>query len=270
MRKIFTLVAASLAMAASANMPLVAVTDTVADGLEVVVVDDNQGDEVIAVEESKSGGVGVEVPQNPVIEEISDKKWEISTGGVGIGLLTPIGVSDGVDLRTSRSSEIQWLEILSFRYTPRPGGLTYSVGIGMDWRNYGLGKEHRLDIVDNAVVVNDWAENVTKKYCSRIKVTSLTMPLMVRVPIVSRFAVKAGAVLNFNVHKSLKAEYGLPDRHVTEFVKGMKVNPVTVDFMVSATYRGFGLYFKYAPMRILKKNYGPKFSSISFGLMMLW
>lgn len=267
MKKIFTIMAVSLALTANANMPVP--TDSVAENLDVVIIDDNGGDEIIVVETAQNG-VGVEVPSNPVMPEISDKKWEFSTGGVGIGFLTPIGVSEGVDLRTSRSSEIQWLEVLSFRYTPRPGGLTYSIGLGFDWRNYGLGKEHRLDCEDNVVYVTDWGENVQKNHSSRIKVTSLTMPLMVRVPIVGKFAIKAGAVVNFNVHKSLKATYDLPDRHVTEFVDGMKINPVTVDLMAAATYKGVGLYFKYAPMRVLKSGYGPKFNSISFGLMFLW
>ena len=78
-----------------------------------------------------------------------------------------------------------------------------------------------------------------------------------------------GPVVNLNTYGSLKTRYKLNGQKVKDVDTNVRVNPITIDFMGTVTVKGVpDIYFKYSPCNLLRGNYGPKFSTLSFGLMM--
>ena len=101
-----------------------------------------------------------------------------------------------------------------------------------------------------------------------IKVFSLNMPIRYHYE-GQWVSFSLGPVVNLNTYGSLKTRYKLNGQKVKDVDTNVRVNPITIDFMGTVTVKGVpDIYFKYSPCNLLRGNYGPKFSTLSFGLMM--
>jgi hypothetical protein len=75
--------------------------------------------------------------------------------------------------------------------------------------------------------------------------------------------------LSVNTYGSLKTRYtdenGAKHKY---FNKNIHQTPVTVDFKGELNFGVIGVYVKYSPCNVLQSQYGPKFQSLSMGIVL--
>lgn len=184
----------------------------------------------------------------------------------GVGVNTPLNVSDGYGFATFRSWEIY----VGFRwgYTPEKGLQTYSIGLWADWKNYGLSTDKMLvKDGDGVTFLTDYPAGATHRH-SRIKIFSLAVPLLFHQKLGrnSKCSFAIGPVVNFNLRGRLNSEYDMGDAEQQMSIKDIGYRPVTIDLMAMFNYKTLGIYCKFSPMTVFKKDKGPQFKSLTFGL----
>ena len=104
---------------------------------------------------------------------------------------------------------------------------------------------------------------------SSIDVLSLSVPLLFthRFGHQGKVRMTLGPVVNFNVRGRINNSYEIGDDEIEVSTKDIEYRPITVDLMGAVSYCNIGLYVKYSPMSVLKKDKGPDFHSLTFGFM---
>ena len=100
--------------------------------------------------------------------------WNIYTGGFVIGWDN----ASGIDVNMGRSIDIGWLNVIGAKFKTRHGQ-RITMGLGIDWRNFKLNKNVRFQQNNDYLSEGPYPEGAEPK-SSRVKVFSLTMPLLVR------------------------------------------------------------------------------------------
>lgn len=193
---------------------------------------------------------------------------EFTMGGIGFGFVTAHDAPREMDVDMSASYEI-FADLFGILTSFRDRAHEFSVGMGIDWRNYRLTGKKRFVKETNDVVVTDYPEDVEIQF-SRIKVFSLTFPFRYQYNVTKKFSVNAAAILNLNTYASIKTRYRQDGHKIKEMHKNIHQNPVTVDFMLGAQWRMVGIYAKYSPCDVLKKDFGPRFKSFSTGFVFFY
>lgn len=176
------------------------------------------------------------------------------------------GMPNEVDVRTFSSWELWWL-VSDWVYRPWRNNHAFSIGIGLDWRNYRMSDESRfVQTDDNHLLIAGYPENAHPKF-SRIKVFSINFPIRYRYEM-KHMAFSFGPVVNLNTYCSVKTRYTIDGHEQKDINKNVKVNPVTIDLMGTLSLRNFNVYFKYSPCNMLNSDYCPKFKTISFGFFL--
>ena len=205
-----------------------------------------------------------------------DDRWSMH---LAVGVDIPVS-TNGVDFAPFRSWDINWT-VVQYDYTPKKSKTTLSVGLGFDWRNYTLsGHDHAfikesiinpdaasyansdetVDVISSAVFGS--IDNLS----SRIHTVSLSMPLLIKQRFGKSFAISLGAQLNWNYYARIHNYYELGDEEIDVYTKKIGHRPFTVDVLgIIHIAKGFGVYCKYSPMSVLKKDKGPEFKSLSVG-----
>ncbi len=92
------------------------------------------------------------------------------------------------------------------------------------------------------------------------------MPLLVKQRFGKNFAISLGAQLNWYCYARLHNDYRIDDEEFEVGTKDIGHRPITVDVLgIIHLANGFGIYCKYSPMSVMKKDRGPEFKSISVG-----
>lgn len=201
----------------------------------------------------------------------SKKKYSnnIVMGGLGFGFVNAVDAPDGMDVDMGASYEFMIEHLLAWEYSPWRSGSSFSIGFGLDWRNYRMTGRTRFIKENDNLVLGGYPEGADIKF-SRLKVFSLTVPLMFRQVICDRISFSLGPVINFNTHASLKTRYTLDGGKHKLTDDNIHQTPVTVDFMGRLCFRSIGFYVKYSPSNVLKTDFGPKFSSMSAGITLFY
>ena len=193
---------------------------------------------------------------------------------VNVGVDVPTDVPFGLDFAPFRSWEIG-VTVVQDDYTPKNWKTTFSAGLGFDWRNYTLSGHEKSFVKFPANTIpghpDDLVDVVTPvdrcdARSSRIHTVSLSMPLMVKQRFNKNFAISVGAQLNWNFRAHLHNYYEEGDIEITEDTKKIGHRPLTVDILGIVHIERFGLYCKYSPMSVMKKDRGPEFKSLAFGI----
>jgi hypothetical protein len=138
--------------------------------------------------------------------------------------------------------------------------------LGLNWRNYTL-KGHDDGFFKVGDVINvGHPDNKYDDFSSRINTASLTMPLLVKQKFGKGFAVSVGAQLNWNFYACTHNYSELGDQEADIYTKKIGERPLTVDVLGIVHIWELGLYCKYSPMSVLKKDRGPEFQSLAFGI----
>lgn len=190
--------------------------------------------------------------------------WNVECSGLAFGRSTGADAPGGVSLH---GAEIMWANALALRYELNRRH-SLKVGVGLDWRNYRLDDGMRFyKDEDGKLWIGKYADEKAYNRLSRIKTFSLLVPFTYAYNIGAGFKVEASAILDFNVYGSVKTKYRIGEMQYEDFNKDIHQNVITCDFMAVAGWKGLGLYVKYSPSNVLKANFGPKFQSLSFGMI---
>lgn len=188
--------------------------------------------------------------------------WNIYTGGFVIGWDN----ASGIDVNMGRSIDIGWLNVFGAKYKiSRWHRIT--AGLGIDWRNFKLNNRERFHQDGNNLSITPYPDGAVPK-SSRVKVFSLTVPVLVRQRLFSTVDIFAGPVVNFNLHASLETIYTLDGEKVKESSSKIHPVPVTVDIMGGMKWKFIGAYVRYSPCHVLQERYATAFTPFTTGIIM--
>lgn len=213
---------------------------------------------------------------------INEKSWDFSIAGfnkpkdssrtlefatrLAFGFNSAPGIPHAADIQPFKSWEIWWI-IADWVYKPWRSNHKFSVGVGVDWRNYRITGNQRFVKDNNAVSLTSYPTNSSPKF-SRIKIFSVNFPLTYEYD-GKYFGFTLGPVINLNTYSSLKTRYNLDGHKIEDEKSGVRVKPVTIDFMCSVNFNGGpDFYVKYSPCDLMRNGYGPKFKTLSFGILL--
>ncbi len=184
---------------------------------------------------------------------------------VAVGVNIPIDTPDGVNFAPFRSWEFNWT-VFQYDYTPKDWKTTFSAGLGFNWRRYTLkGHDKMFGKVDDWV----WVHTPDQKMddlSSNVHTTSLNVPLLVKQRFSKSFAISLGAQVNWNFWGRMRNYYEDGDNQFDITTKDIGHRPFTVDVLGIVHIGKIGVYCKYSPMSVLKKDRGPGFQSLAVGL----
>lgn len=198
-----------------------------------------------------------------------DEGWSVVMRGPAIGWVTALDAPEEMDVDMTASYEIMFPSLLGFEYQPRNSRINFTVGFGIDWRNYRMTGKTRFYKEGEDLVLGDYKEGARPDF-SRLKIFSWTMPFMMGCDFGKHVNLTLGPVINFNTHSSLKTRYELDGVKCKETTKDLHPTRVTVDLMGILTVYGVGVYVKYAPCKVIKSAYGPSFKGLSAGLTLFY
>ena len=166
------------------------------------------------------------------------------------------------------SWEIMWTiaEIEKYGYGKHNG---FSIGFGVNWRNFRIDGRSKFVKLDDGTITEEALPAGYDNDFSRIKVFSLTIPVMWKYRTKS-VTFGLGPVLNINTYASIKNRYWDADgeKHKQIFKK-IHQRPITVDIMAEVSFHNwFSIYGKFSPMTILNSTYANdvNFQPVSFGI----
>lgn len=188
-----------------------------------------------------------------------------------LGVNIPTGTPSGIKFAPFRSWEFN-LTILQYDYTPKNWKTTFSAGLGFNWRAYTLSGHDKYfeKQTDNWIIVHDKPGTIDGKsisdLSSNVHTTSLSMPLLIKQRFGKSFAVSVGAQLNLSIWGRIHNYYEQGDHSIDDYTKDIGQRDFTVDVLGILHFGGFGVYCKYSPMSVLKKERGPEFQSLAIGI----
>lgn len=188
---------------------------------------------------------------------------------MSFGLVSGLNTPEGLDINMGQSFEITWhcanimLKGVSNRWE-------FSTGAWLNWKNFRMTGYNRFVTDNNAVVLAPYPDGSVIRF-SRIHLFSWQFPLLADYRIDRHFHTTFGCLFNLNSHGSLKTRYRLDGENYKDIDGSIHLKNFTVDFIAMLDYRRtIGLYVKYSPCRVLDAGFGPRFSSISTGITLLW
>ena len=192
-----------------------------------------------------------------------DDRWSMH---LAVGVNIPTGAPDGVEFAPFRSWEFNWT-IVQYDYTPKNSKTTLSAGLGFNWRAYTLkGHKNGFQKIGDVVGFVPDMGAALDDFSSNIHTTSLNMPLLIKQRFGKNFAISLGAQLNWNYYARIHNYYEQGDDESDIYTKKIGERPFTVDVLGIIHFsKGFGVYCKYSPMSVLKKDKGPDFKSLAVG-----
>lgn len=190
-----------------------------------------------------------------------DDNW---TMHFAVGVDIPVSTG-GLDFAPFRSWDIN-LTLVQYDWTPKKSKTTLSAGLGFEWRNYTLSGHDNMFVKANDLVGVVHRDGEMSELSSRVHTVGLAMPLLVKQRFGKNFAISLGAQLNWNYYARLNNYYEVGDHEIDDLTKKIGQRPITVDILgIVHVAKGFGIYCKYSPMSVFKKDKGPDFKSLSVG-----
>lgn len=196
-------------------------------------------------------------------EKKTSRTFEV--GGIGFGFVNALGAPKNMKVDMAASKEI-FFDAFRIGKSYNYGKHKLSVGLGFHWRNYRMTGKSRFAKNTDELLISSYPQGSEIDY-SRIKVFSITFPLQYEFKLVKDFKLNAAAILNVNTYASMETQYRLDGQKQKEFTKHIHHTPVSVDLRAAVEWKSLGVYFKYAPCKVLNTAYGPSFSGLSAGVM---
>ncbi len=182
-----------------------------------------------------------------------------------IGFNGATGNNDVV--KTNLSSGANIGSYIDWGVHPWRNGHRFSVGFGVEWKNYRMTSRRQFVKADNgSTTVEPLGDAVDPKF-SRIKTFGLIFPIMYTYE-KRDWGFSLGAIIDCNSHSSIKTRYRLDGKKYKQTAKDLHHNTATVDLMATVITPLVNFYVKYNPCEVLDTDYGPKFHSLSFGIML--
>ena len=198
--------------------------------------------------------------------------------GFGFGFNDALSAPNGMNVNMGRSFHFTVLDLLSAETRKCKWGGRFSVGFGVDLRNYRMTGHTRFEeLPDKQVVLSDYPEGSIPN-SSKMHIFCTTFNLKYIQTFARDFTFALGPELYIvrrpgNRH-DIRNRYTLCDENQTNEVKerfkGIRTNKVGVNLVATLNYRhAFGFYVKYSPTNVLDCNYGPSFETLSTGILIM-
>jgi len=149
-------------------------------------------------------------------------------------------------------------------------GLT--TGFGLTWRNYCLESNHHFEEV-NGVTELASANPGTTYSRSRLRTLHLTFPLMLewqpKLGNDHNYFLTAGVIGEIKAFANYKITYSNAsvENIKKKMAEGLNTRLLTLDYIVQAGYKDFGLFAKYAPFSFFTAGEGPEAQAVSIGIV---
>lgn len=139
-------------------------------------------------------------------------------------------------------------------------------GFGLGWKNLAMTNSSMMTKNNDATITvgNYPAGSIPNS--SRVRVFSLSFPVLFSCNIANGFGFSVGPVVNLNVGSKLINKYTVDGDKCKDKIKGAHQNLATVDLMAEINLKEVAIYAKYSPMSNLDKAYWPQFSQWTFGI----
>lgn len=176
----------------------------------------------------------------------------------------------GGDINAFASINI-WLPALaSINYHPTKN-LALELAYGIEWRNYRMTDNQRFTLNDDKVVgLEKYPENTTPNF-SRIKVFSNTLSLTAKYKFAKGAYLRVGPVFSFNEGLSVKTKWKDENgKKMKEKIDNPKANLFRLEWLADVQYELFGFFVRYSPNNVLRKGFGPEFSTTTVGVSIGW
>lgn len=190
--------------------------------------------------------------------------------GIGFTDFSNGGDSDDIPLRSSKSLEYN-LNVFE-RAFPISRHYRWAVvtGAGMRWTRYRIKGDRHFEEIDDYTYLVEAPENRNYKK-SKLGITSITIPLLLewQNPKGNLFF-SGGAVGAIKTWSSSKIEYTEDEsrkKHKEKVDGGMTLRPVTMDLLLQAGTKHWGVYMKYSPVSLFEHKKGPELYPASIGIM---
>lgn len=200
--------------------------------------------------------ISTEVP--PTDSDGSEKPshWKADVNGFYMGM----GVHHNWEA-INNSFEVGLLNAVSVQYDSHHGQLL-SLGVGLHHRSYSVKRPNMLER-DNAgvVVVGTYPSadaDQIKDRTSNLNVWTIQFPLMFQQTIYKKLSFHVAGILNWNTNARVDNHYEMNNTDHDIHYKGLKYNKVNFDLMGGLSLKGWGLYCRYSPGKVLKDGYGPE------------
>lgn len=194
--------------------------------------------------------------------------YSFESGGFGFGFVNAVDAPSVMNVNMASSYEIFADHLLAVSCRPWRNGTSFMLGFGFRWRNYRMTGGSRFVEENGTIGLGEYVEGADVSF-SRLKIFSLTFPIMFRQELGKGFDFSAGPLLNINTHGSMKTKYSL-DGDKIENSTGIRQRKVTVDLMAQLNYKVIGVYVRYSPCKMLDENYGPEFRHLSAGITLFY
>ncbi|MDE6555667.1 MAG: hypothetical protein K2K55_01735 [Duncaniella sp.] len=198
-----------------------------------------------------------------------ESRWSLFFGGLTAGWTGTVNRSPGFSPTVGKSWDLSILSILGVKYSYRAHTLIGGFGIGAQ-HIVTKGDSYLTKTEDGSLGLLPYAENQSKR-SSTLELFRLQVPLLYSYSFGKGgdWSVSLGPVVNFNTGASIVNRYRMDGSKYTVKTGGLPRRIVTVDPMVSISYDGLGLYFRYSPMKQFKGETGVNFSTWSAGIVLL-
>lgn len=206
-------------------------------------------------------------------QSLSDPHW--AGFGMGFASVTDgslrMNSADGIDLRGGKSFQFN-LNLFDHAFQISRQGWGIVTGLGFRWDVYRFDGNVSLQEVNGVTQVLPAPEDIHYN-TTRLKMTRLTIPLLVewqkRRGRNSCFFVSGGIVAGAKIYSNSVIKYRDTEGRKQKDVLGKDLNlhPVTLDFLLQAGYKSFGLYAMYSPISLFEKDKGPKMCPMAIGAM---
>ena len=193
-------------------------------------------------------------------------KWSSSLH-LNLGLNALTSTPDEYKFKVWPSFEVgfQWLA----DYQPYGKKNEWSVGLGLNYRNYQYEKNHYLEKNANNVLVPAACDPAWKDTDAGFGVASLQLPLLYSHYFNDKqtFGITIGAIVNWNFNAQANHEFDEGDNHCSVTTKKIGVKPFTIDGIAIVHIPSFfDVYCKYSPMKLFKDGRGPEAHQLTIGL----
>lgn len=246
------------------------------DGITLTINENSDSVTTYTYKHPDPGNVDISSTKTPALDNSQSivlSSWQcksklsldIVTGGLAFGKNFAFGQPSPMDITTGRSWEISWMYILGLKI--QRGRNAFTTGIGLNWRNYCLTGPYQFVKTDNSIDLDTYPEGTEGKQ-SRLKIVTLSIPLLYRRQIWKSISITAGGILNFATHSSIENRFHSNGREIKTSHNGIYPRPVTVDAYGALTVWGISWYVRYSPMKVIRDKRGPDFTALSTGLVL--
>lgn len=178
-------------------------------------------------------------------------------GGI-IGTETPEGMRKGWEIGIDNLVGLYW-------HVGRRGPV-FSLGFGMGYRSTNFGNGYMLEQDVKRLVITPVGETIGSA-SSRLHLFHLSVPLMINQRICSGLHLRVGGILNLNTYTSATTKIKTSGTTSKKSFHSLEQRFATPDIFGSLIFCDeIGVYVRYSPVELFKKEWGPQYKVMSVGV----